>query len=140
MDGSEWPGGLPHVPSYGSRGWQVETVGGSRKTGGQAAPPAPPCPRVLCLLSRLGGEAAAASFGFLLGLALLGGQRFLDPLVGNLDLLRVLFLVFGEVRTLANQKVLIRHGVVVIGVDLERLVERLQTTVDYRRVLGLELI
>src|ERR1035441_2799611 len=74
----------------------------------------------LPLLRLFGGEAATAGLGFLLGLALLGGERFLEPIFGDLHLRRVLFLGVGEVRALTSQKVLVRHGIVVIGVDLKR--------------------
>ena len=50
--------------------------------------------------------------------------RFLcDPIVGDLDLLLVLLFVVHQVRALADEQVFVGHGVVVIGVDLERLVE-----------------
>src|SRR5450755_4962036 len=92
-----------------------------------------------CLLGVRIDDDAAAGLVLLLGLLLLLGQRLLDPIVGDFDLLVVLFLGVGQVGAFAHQKVLVRHGVVVIGIDLQRLVERLEAAFDNRAVLLLEL-
>src|SRR6185295_19120048 len=79
---------------------------------------------------------AAGALVLPFGLDLLGGQSLLHPIVGNLGLLFVLFLVVGKVGAFADQEVFIGHGVVVFRVDLERLVERSQAGVDDRSILG----
>src|ERR1019366_1347570 len=92
------------------------------------------------LLIRIEDDAAAAAGLILLfGLFFLLSQRLLDPIVGDLDLPFVVFLVVGKVGAFANQEVFVGHGVVVIGIDLQRLIERLQTAFDHRTVLLLEL-
>src|ERR1035441_213282 len=85
----------------------------------------------LLLLIGVEDDVAAARFILLLGLGLLGGQRLLDPIVGDLGLLFVLFLGIGKVGAFANQEVFVSHGIVVLGIDLQRFVEGLQTGFDH---------
>src|ERR1039457_1293459 len=83
------------------------------------------------LLIGVEDDIAAARLILLLGLGLLGGQRLLDPIVGDLLLLIVLFLGIAEVGAFANQEVFVSHGIVVLGIDLQRFVEGLQTGFDH---------
>src|SRR5271165_961597 len=86
------------------------------------------------------GDAAAGALGLLFSLDLLGVQGFLDPIVGDLDLLLVLFLGVGQVGALADQEVLVSHGVVILGIDRQALVEGRQPGIDDRPVFGLQLL
>src|ERR1019366_2812272 len=86
------------------------------------------------------GDDAATGLLLGFGLLLLDLHGLVDPIVGGLDILLVVFLVFVQIGALADEKVLIRHGVVVIGVDLQGFVETVEAVLDDTGIFGLQLL
>ena len=66
------------------------------------------------------------------GLRLLRCQRLLDPLVGDRDIPRILRRGVTQVGALPDEQIHVSHGIVVLGIDLQRLFQIAQSGVEDR--------
>src|ERR1700684_4221537 len=88
---------------------------------------------LVVLLCLLGGV------GLLLGFALGGFERLLHPTVRFLHIGVVLLAGIVQNRPVANQKVHISHGVLIVGIDLKRLLLIVDSVRERLPVLRLEI-
>src|SRR5271156_6813752 len=83
--------------------------------------------------------AALRRLGGFCGFHFLGVERLLDPVLGFRDVLVVGVLVVLQIRPLAEQEVHVGHGVVVVGIYAEGLLEIRDPILYDRSVLFLQL-